>query len=109
MSIEGQLDMLSTTLRDRGADGALQASGEWAEKAWDVLKALAASGREFTIAEVVERAGPPPSPNAAGAVCLNGLKAKLIENVGWSPATHVAAHRRRVGLYKGVDRVGFRS
>ena len=94
---------LATTLRNRGADAALEASGEWAAQAWHVLKALAAGGQEFTIADVTGRVGAPPSPNAAGSVILNGLKAGLIVNVGWTPAEHVAAHRRRTGVYRGRD------
>lgn len=95
---------LSTTLRDRGAEGALESSGEWAAEAWDVLKALAASGREFTTDDLVARIGTPPSPNATGTIVLNGIRSGLIRNVGWSSSGRVSAHRRRIGCYQGTGR-----
>ena len=94
---------LSTTLRDRGAEGALSSSPEWAAEARAVLQALAASGHEFTADDITARAGLPPSPNAAGTILLNGLKERLIVNVGWSSSTRVPAHRRRIGVYRGAS------
>lgn len=95
---------LSTTLRDRGAEGALSSSPEWAAEAWDVLKSLARSGRPFSVNDIRERVGPGPSSGSCGAVVLNGLKAKWIRHFDDERARHVEAHARRIGVYTGTDK-----
>lgn len=95
---------LSTTLRDRGAEGALGSSPEWAAQAWSALLSMARSGRPFSVNDLRERVGPGPSSGSCGAVVLNGLKGGWIRHHDAEPARHVEAHARRIGVYVGSEK-----
>ena len=91
-------------LRDEGTSivaGNESLHGEWMDAAHRALRELAASGSEFNADQLREKIGDPVRPNAMGAVFLQAVRSKLIEEVGYRKMTRPIGHARRTFVYRG--------
>lgn len=88
--------------RDRGAQAALDKSGDWGEAAYRHLLELAATGRAFNADDLRELAGAPASANAMGGVFLRGVRSRVIEAVGLRKMQRAKAHARKTFVYRGT-------
>lgn len=86
-------------LRDEGvaAVSANPANALWRVNAEDALTYLIATGRPFTAADVIERAGMPPTPNAVGALFIGAKKSGRIKTTGqWRKSPRAVSHAREL-------------
>jgi hypothetical protein len=93
-------------LRDNGMAAVESATpDDWKDRADSVIRACAASGRDFTAEDVRTWAGDPPRPNAIGARFMAALKSRIIERTGWVRAKRAEAHARAIPVYRGTGAV----
>ncbi len=93
--------------RDDGARAAeLNTFGPWKLAAERALADLAASGREWTSDDLLERVGLPiaSSRNTVGAVIQAAVKRGDIEPVGYTQSTRPSAHGRVIRVWRGRGR-----
>lgn len=92
-------------MRDAGmAVADANAGDDWKEAADAVIRALAASGAEFSAEDVRLWVGEPPTPNAMGARFMAARKKGILELLGYRQASRASAHARALAVYRGAQR-----
>lgn len=84
-------------LRDQGIAtvSANPANDDWRNRADVEMRRLVTRGEPFTAADLIDRTGMPPSPNAVGAVFHTAKRAGLIKGTGrWVKSRRPASHAR---------------
>lgn len=85
--------------RDEGVTrvSANPANDEWRDRAALVLSDLIAAGRAFSAADLIDRTGMPPTPNAVGALFIGARRAGRIRPTGrYVQARRAVSHARRM-------------
>lgn len=94
--------------RDAGMAAAAAAAPDWTELAKQAVRFLAATGTDFTIDDVIERAGLPNDSksnanNAVGALMSGAAKRRIIERVGYTRTSRRLGHARSVAVWRGIS------
>jgi hypothetical protein len=95
---------LADTVRDVGAQTALDFASEWSGAAAKALRTLAAGGSAFSAEDVRDLVGDPPTPNAFGALFLTASRAGLIEPVGIAKSRRIQRHSSWIRMWRGLHR-----
>lgn len=99
--LEAYRDELVETVRDVGAQAALNFDGDWRTDAARAIRELARSRQVFTAEDVRARAGDPTSPSAMGCALLTAAAEGTIEAVGFKKAARIQRHGAWVRTWKG--------
>jgi hypothetical protein len=62
----------------------------WRDRAKDAIQTLIERDATFTAEDIRELAGDPPEPNDLGPILMTAHKRKIIERVGYQPATRAS-------------------
>ncbi len=100
-SLEHYRDGLVETVREVGAQAALDFDTAWADAAASAIADLADRGVEFDAEDLRRAVGDPPASGAIGASFLRASRAGLIECLGMHKSTRLAAHGRWVRVWRG--------